>query len=839
MENRSFDFERCEDEPIHIPGMIQPLGYFLAIDEKQIICYTSENIDQLNFQNKKTLTLSLDIFSKKLYQIYEKFQSLEKENIRKLYTDIVLENQNLYDIFISQKDSFTIIEILPRHNTTKSIEIDYISSIQNISASKNIKTLFDNVVNCIEKITKYDRVMLYKFDENYNGKVVAEKKLKDLDSYLDLHYPASDIPPQARDLYLKNPIRIITDVEYTPINILSNSSQTIDMSLSFLRSVSPIHLQYMKNMGVFASMTISIIIDNKLWGLIACHHKTPHFPQVQTTYLCEKISFVVSSLINIFEKQEFEKSRGKFLATIDTILSIFKSNLLQEELIQFMEKNLLTFLPLFEANGIIIKKEKTVISQNINLPQKSLNLLIQKIESLGADTFYTTSLADHFALEDPILKACAGVVLINIKEFDTLFIFTKTEQVETIEWGGDPTKKIENLNPRISFEKFSQIVTKRSLPWARDIKQRIEIVQNKFIEIFHWQYSQHTIQTQKNKINTLEEEKSTNQAQLIDMLISMIEQRDSYTAGHTQRVANFCVLIAKELGLSTYDIDLVNQAAKLHDVGKVSIPDSILLKPARLSQQEYLLIKRHLDVGYDILSKIGYYKEVADIMCHHHEKYDGSGYPFGKKGDEIPILGHIMIVADALDAMTTNRIYQSRKTIEEAIEEIQSLSGTWYHPIVVDALLKLDQDQLNFNADTSQLPLTQIEHERFSYFFKDPLTSLFNESYLWMILNGSIPNTQINHFVLIEIRGMTKYNKIHGWKTGSVLISSIAKYIQKHYDSIDIFRVFGDDFILGFESKESKETFLNLWQEVKIAGVHTVIKDIKPSELVSKMQILI
>ncbi|MFP4333389.1 MAG: HD domain-containing phosphohydrolase, partial [Campylobacterales bacterium] len=657
---------------------------------------------------------------------------------------------------------------------------------------------------------------------------------------LNLHYPASDIPIQARQLYSKNPIRVIKDVNYTPIGIMANSDEAIDMGMSFLRSVSPIHLQYMKNMGVHASMTISIIIEGKLWGLIACHHQSPYLPETKTVYTCEKISHVISSLINMFQQQNSQKRKAKFLATIDTITSLLKSNIHTYNISAFIRQNLSMFLPLFNANGLIVYSDDTIESINIELDNYKINKLTNNIISLlKENTFITTSLATHLKLEEDILTTCAGIVAIKIEEFDTVFIFTRVQQVQTIEWGGDPTKPAQDLTPRTSFEKFSQTVTQKSLPWSETIETKLDIFREKLREIFILQSSQQTIKVQQNVISTLEKEKTKNQAQLIDMLIAMIEQRDAYTAGHTQRVAQFCTLIASHLGCTQSEIEMLDQAAKLHDLGKISIPDSVLLKPGRLSNNEYGLIKMHLDVGYEILNKIDYYKEIAHIMCHHHEKYDGTGYPSGKKAEEIPLLGHIMIVADALDAMTTNRVYQARKTVDEALKEIEYLSGKWYHPKVVDAIKHLHIAGKITASFASQMPLTQIEQERFSYFFKDQLTSFFNESYLWMILNKSIPNKNIEHFAMVEIHGMTNYNKTHGWLMGSQLINSVAKQINNIHQGSNKFRVFGDDFVLGFISKEKKRAFVSLWQEVKFKNIHTSTKEVQKNDLIAKIQMIL
>ncbi len=190
------------------------------------------------------------------------------------------------------------------------------------------------------------------------------------------------------------------------------------------------------------------------------------------------------------------------------------------------------------------------------------------------------------------------------------------------------------------------------------------------------------------QLQMLEEEKVKDYQKILYALISMIEQRDSYTAGHSGRVANYSEMIAREMGYSEDECKLIYKAGILHDIGKIATPDSVLLKPDKLSELEHNLIKEHVNVGYKILRDIPMFRDISKIVKHHHEKYDGSGYPDGLIGDNIPPLSRIMMVADAFDAMTTNRIYKHKKSVADALEEIKSLSKIHYHDDVVEAAVK-------------------------------------------------------------------------------------------------------------------------------------------------------
>ncbi len=305
--------------------------------------------------------------------------------------------------------------------------------------------------------------------------------------------------------------------------------------------------------------------------------------------------------------------------------------------------------------------------------------------------------------------------------------------------------------------------------------------------------------TQKNKIEALEDEKSKNQEQIIHSMIDMIESRDSYTAGHTKRVAEYSVMIAKEMNYSDKDIELLRNAAWLHDIGKISTPDSVLLKPGQLDNTEYILIKDHLTAGYEMLKQIDQYTDIANIMREHHEKYDGTGYPRGLKGEEIIPLSRIMMVADAFDAMTTNRVYKPRKTIEVALAELEELSAKHFHPEVVSSAV-IALKNIEINDDITQLPQTSIEQQRFAYFYKDRLTNLFIVDYLSLILRYHI-NSKSVYMYNINLHHFSEYNSKYSWKEGDKFLIEFATFLDNLYPKTVVFRVEGDDFMILSEHK--------------------------------------
>lgn len=297
------------------------------------------------------------------------------------------------------------------------------------------------------------------------------------------------------------------------------------------------------------------------------------------------------------------------------------------------------------------------------------------------------------------------------------------------------------------------------------------------------------------EVKELQNKQQLNYEYAIRSFIKMMEQRDTYTSGHSERVAEYSKAIAQELGYNKEQCDLIYQAGILHDIGKILTPDSILLKPGALSKEEYALIQNHVTAGYEILSEVPMYQHLADIVYSHHEAFDGSGYPRALQGDEIPIFARIMAIADAFDAMTTNRIYKSRKEISQAIEELQELSGSKYDPTLVPAAIDVFQ-KVHLNDTLNQNPTSELDEARFAYFFKDALTELYNHEYLDFILQKHKIEKDFLCFNMVYLKKFTLYNKEYGWDGGDAFLHAFAQYLKYEFKDARVFRIFGDDFLI-------------------------------------------
>ncbi|MFZ5760793.1 MAG: PhnD/SsuA/transferrin family substrate-binding protein [Thermodesulfobacteriota bacterium] len=327
----------------------------------------------------------------------------------------------------------------------------------------------------------------------------------------------------------------------------------------------------------------------------------------------------------------------------------------------------------------------------------------------------------------------------------------------------------------------------------------------------------------REALKRLETERTANYEETILSFVNMIDQRDTYTAGHTQRVALYSAMIARQMGCSPRHIRTLNKAAILHDIGKIATPDAVLLKPGKLTSQEYDLIKLHAVAGFEMVSQVKMYRDLAGIIRHHHERHDGSGYPDGLRGDDIPFLARIMQVADAFDAMTTNRIYKPRKERAAALAELEKLSGCQFHPEVVRAALSV-LAHVQLPDGVGQLPATELEKRRFSYFFNDKLTGFFNEDYLQIFLRN---NSEVHDYKCLHslhLKKLQEFNKQVGWEEANLFLKRFAARLQETFPDCLLFRAYGNDFvIIGRLHFAVDAALLNSLPEVSGSGIEVEV----------------
>lgn len=392
-------------------------------------------------------------------------------------------------IFQRNSDGVLILELEP---AVAQENIPFLSfyhlaraSINQLLETSNLEEFFQIIVQEVRRVTGFDRVMLYRFAEDGHGIVIAEETIPELEPYLGLHFPESDIPKAARQLFVSNWIRLIPDAQAQPAEMVAlpsfNQQGSLDLTNSILRSASPCHLEYLENMGVRASLTISLIKDGKLWGLIACHHRTPKYVPYELRKACEFLGQVIFAEISVREETEDYDYRMQ-LSYIQTALIDYMSN--EDLFIDGLVKHDPNLLNLTNAQGAaILFAGKWTVAGKVP-EEEDLNLLVQWLKkNVTGEIFSTNSLAQIYADADKYKDVASGLLAIPISSKNYVLWF-RPEVIQTVNWGGDPThafetKRIEGdlrLCPRKSFELWKETVRLTALPWqAIEIKAALEL----------------------------------------------------------------------------------------------------------------------------------------------------------------------------------------------------------------------------------------------------------------------------------------------------------------------------------------------------------------------------
>jgi chemotaxis family two-component system sensor kinase Cph1 len=478
------DLSNCNREPIHIPGSIQPHGVLLALQEADLtILQISNNTGELFGLNPE------DLLNKNLSCLLEADQiKLLKDSLSQDDLPIVNpieftinHNHKLVhcDGILHRSAETLILELEPTHSEKSNTFFKFYHLIKmamsKLQSASNLAEISQILVKEVQTITGFDRVMLYRFDENWHGTVIAEEKPEYLTAYLGLHYPASDIPTQARKLYSQNWLRLIPNAHYQPAAIVPTNNpltdQPLDLSRSVLRSVSPLHIEYMHNMGVTASMSISIMKDRKLWGLIACHHQTPKYIPYEIRNACEFLGHMTS--LEMAAKEDSEDVEAKIQVKSDHS-KLVEYMSLENNFIDGLINNQPNILNLVNAQGAAICFNGNYFTIGITPEQQDIQDLVEWInQNLHEEIFCTDSLSQIYPEAEKLRDVASGLMALSISKSQKNYVlWFRPEVVRTVDWGGNPNKPVEvksngsvRLSPRKSFELWKETVLLKSLPW--------------------------------------------------------------------------------------------------------------------------------------------------------------------------------------------------------------------------------------------------------------------------------------------------------------------------------------------------------------------------------------
>jgi light-regulated signal transduction histidine kinase (bacteriophytochrome) len=476
------DLSACEREPVHIPGSIQPFGCLIAfsLPTWSISQLSLNALGLLEAEDAGTLLgqpIELIFPPKVIHDLRNTFQAAMISGFAERLADVAVgPDDERRDILVYPSGQSAVIEII-HGGGVDTVRTDPTSLVKTVvdrlRRTPNFQAFLSSAARQVRAVTGYDRVMIYRFLEDDSGQVVAEAVRGGLPPFLHLHYPASDIPIQARNLFKRQWLRMIPNVDYEPdpiVPAVNASGAQLDLTLSALRSASPIHLQYLRNMGSAATLTVSILDGDRLWGLIACHHETPRRISAATCAAVELLGQVFSAQIEAKQQRDRMALIAKAHDAHDRLMAAMRP---EETIFQ----NLKSFETLLQAmipcDGIGIWTENRFEGAGLTPPADAIEQLVQFLNQGPSDRiFVTRQLTEHVADASRYVAEASGMIAIPFSRApkDYLLLFRR-EVVQTVQWGGNPNKPTQPsaatgvIGPRASFAAWQEQVRGTSLPW--------------------------------------------------------------------------------------------------------------------------------------------------------------------------------------------------------------------------------------------------------------------------------------------------------------------------------------------------------------------------------------
>lgn len=475
------DLTNCDREPIHIPGSIQPHGVLLTLHgEALTIVQASENTEALlgiaptNLLQKPVNVL----LSPAEVEAVETARTVSGLDANPLHLFTAPVQGRSFDAILHRIGEILVLELepAPQGNDRPDMYTLVRRAVMRVQSAAALPEMLQATAEEIRRISGFDRVMIYQFDTDGHGSVVAEARSAAVEPFLGLHYPASDIPQQARRLYTLNMLRLIADVNYAPTLLTPavdpTTNHPLDMSHCVLRSVSPIHVQYLKNMGVSSSMSVSLLHRGELWGLIACHHYSPYFVPYDTRTACEFLGQVISLQITARAETEAAADRARARDVLARLVELMAGDEAPQVALTQHDP---TPLNLIDGGGAAICHGADIQSLGATPEPAELLRLIEWIAAaIGEEGVFATDRLSTLFPEAEAYKAIAsGVLAVTVPPTQKYWaLWFRPEVIQTVDWAGDPNKpaaipsgEVPRLSPRGSFALWRETVQGRSLPW--------------------------------------------------------------------------------------------------------------------------------------------------------------------------------------------------------------------------------------------------------------------------------------------------------------------------------------------------------------------------------------
>ena len=497
---KDYDSDFCGSIPLNFINLIQGHGVLLVLERNLLtIAQASENTAQILGSTANELVqqpLQNFIGKQQQQMLQDKLDQRETGN----HVPLTLhwqtpEGSKALSATLHSRDLYLLLELEVAHHTVGSSFVSTYQAISyTISSLKDANSLEEVckvAVADLKRLSGFERVMVYQFDTNWNGTVIAEAQEEGMpESYLGLRFPASDVPKQARELYYKTPFRIIPDVNaptaklYPVINPITSS--ITDISDCILRAVPLVHIEYLQNMGVTASMSTPIIVDNKLWGLISCHHRNamPVGFELRTSF--EIISGIIASQISTREKEESFRYRSMLY---DVELKLMEQVYTSKSLTDGLLSNPSYLLDLLGVQGLALTFNNEYFTAGDVPDERMLRNLVKWLSRYSKDKVYTTdSLPALFEEAAQYRDIASGLIAMQITGGKHYLLGFRAEVIKSVNWGGNPNEAInfepgsKRYHPRNSFNLWREQVEFTSLPWRLEVLEVAQHIRTAMLE---------------------------------------------------------------------------------------------------------------------------------------------------------------------------------------------------------------------------------------------------------------------------------------------------------------------------------------------------------------------
>lgn len=477
----------CDREAIQIPGAIQPHGLLLSLGEPALqLIQVSANLAEVTGKPAEALLgspLQQLVGDDGVLQL-QRVLAEESLQQRPIYAGLMNIAGVHYDAVVHRHAGQLILELEPTaRGKTSSFAAIYPlvrSFVAQLQQTDSLQQLCELAAVEMQRITGFGRVLVYRFNDAGDGEVLAEARADDYPSYLDMRFPASDIPRQARALYVANHIRLIADAHYQPVPLLPAlhpaTGKPTDLSYAGLRSVSPVHVQYMKNMGTLASMSISIIVRGQLWGLISCHHASACTVAFEVRTACEHLGQILSLQIEAKEDRA-ESAHGLELRRI--LVGLLASMADRDNFVDGLAADGDQLLRLAAASGAAIVSAGRCQRVGDAPDEDAILALAEWLAHNVPNGLYSSNeLAQDYPQAAQLQPKASGLLAMSISQLHQHYVmWFRPEVVQTVKWAGNPHKAaipdaqhataVTQLHPRHSFDSWSETVRGKTLPWRR------------------------------------------------------------------------------------------------------------------------------------------------------------------------------------------------------------------------------------------------------------------------------------------------------------------------------------------------------------------------------------